>query len=97
MALKLERHEKSKTHENAALAAVRVIYNNYVGTLIDRNVMSQQTKEVETHKNILKRLIDSIIFIGTHKVFITEEKKKARIRYQTQHFIELILLFADCE
>jgi len=43
--------------------------------------MSQQTKEVETHKDILKRLINLIIFIGTHKVFLTEEKKKVRIRY----------------
>jgi len=77
----IERHEKSKTRENAALAALRVIFNNYVGTLINHNAMSQQTKEVETHKDILKRLINLIIFIGTHKVFLTEEKKKVRIRY----------------
>jgi len=58
MALKLERHEKSKTHENAALAALCVVFYNYVGTLINCDVMSQQTKEVESHKDILKRLVD---------------------------------------
>lgn len=37
--------------------------------------MSQQTKEIETHKIILKRLIDLITFISTHEVFLIEEMK----------------------
>jgi len=37
--------------------------------------MSQKTKEIETHKIILKRLIDLIIYISTHEVFLTKEKK----------------------
>lgn len=64
----IERHEKSKIHENSSLAVLRAVANNDIGNLLNRNVFSQHAKDVQNRREILKRLIDIVLFIGTQGI-----------------------------
>ena len=94
----IERHEKSKIHENSSLAVLRAIASNDIGNLINRNVFSQHAKEVKNRREILKRLIDIVLFIGTQGIpYRGKEEGAYSLVNRTQNhgnFLELVLLMS---
>lgn len=60
----LASHETSKYHENSVIAFVKANKNKDISTMLNKDQMEKMKSDTEFRRQVVRRLIDIIIFIG---------------------------------
>lgn len=71
----IERHENVTTHIQAVDAFWAFSQNKAINQLIDENLVPKRNKEVTARREIIKRIIDVIIFIGKQGISFRGARK----------------------
>jgi len=91
-------HENSIFHNNSTNTAVRFKLNKDIQSILNRDFMAKRAQQVEIRRQILKRLIDIVLFIGRQGIPYRGKHEAAHSLTDNSlnhgNFLELVKLVA---